>query len=113
MSIKMKLFDVKELDFSEEFEKLANEASEKMKSIVVKDTGDTANSIRSRVTNHSYEIYGTKQKSGKKMMYKWHLIEFGAPTISATPFVRPTAKMMKQKNEDAIKRVIEKSVKLK
>lgn len=112
MSIDIKLFDVKEPDFSEVFEELAKEGQAKMKGIVQKRSGETAAGVSYIVSKNGYEIYGGSA-GGDNTWYKWHLIEYGTPKMAAFPFVRPVAKILTQKNEEAIIKVLEKSVKLK
>lgn len=108
MPVELKLFDVKEPNFEQEFRHIADNAVAEMRNLVKKRSGFTADNIQNIVTNRGYTIYG----AGRSYQ-TWHLLEYGTPTAPAYPFVRPITNKLAPKNDEIITKILQASVKLK
>ena len=104
--LQVKLFKVSDPDYG--FDKVGQEALERMRALIPKRTGTTAANLDCEVYSDGYKVYG------KKPSYRvLHLLENGTKFAAPHPFMRPVAALMRDKNRKAIEQALQKAVEIK
>lgn len=104
--LEVKLFKVSDPDYG--FDKVGQEALDRMKALIPKKTGITAANLSVEIYEDGYKVFG------EKPWYRvLHLLENGTKFAEPHPFMRPVASLMRDKNRKAIEQALQKAVEIK